>query len=120
MNSPDKLRLVIDLKYVNQHLLTQKFICEGLQLVPALFNQGEFFFTADLKSGYHHVDIHNEHWTYLGSEKEVFLLGVLPFGLATASMLYLHEAPSETMAFYGDLPSKVYGKMREKSTDCAV
>ena len=43
----------------------QKFKYEGLNLVPQMFDKGEHF-TFDLKSGYHHVDIHIVFWTYLG------------------------------------------------------
>ena len=57
-NDKGKQRLVIDLRYVNQYLPVQKFKYEGLNLVPQLFRKEDFFFTFDLKSGYHHIDIH--------------------------------------------------------------
>lgn len=40
----------------------------------------------DLKSGYHHVDINEEHWRYLGFywKKQFYVFKVLPFGLSTA------------------------------------
>ena len=31
-----------------------------------LFQSGYFFFTFDLKSGYHHIEIFPDHWQYLG------------------------------------------------------
>lgn len=40
-------------------------------------------------AGYHHIDIHKEHWRYLGflwalnSSVEYYVFCVLPFGLAT-------------------------------------
>lgn len=44
-----------------QFLPDHKFIkYEGLELVPTLFNCGGFFTTFDLKSDYHHVDIHED------------------------------------------------------------
>ena len=55
-----------------------------------LFKSGDYAFTFDLKSGYHHVYIHEKHWTYLGfqwqfgSKLQYFVFRVLPFGLATA------------------------------------
>ena len=51
-------------------------------------------FTFDLKSGYHHVDIHKEHWKYLGfawvegPNTKYYVFCVLPFGLATTPYLF--------------------------------
>ena len=60
---------MLDLRYINQYLLTQKFKYEGLDLVPTLFERNDHFFTFDLKSGYHHVDIHEDCWTFSWNEK---------------------------------------------------
>ena len=93
-NSKGKLRLVLDLRHVNQFLWKEKFKYEGLELVPQLFKRGEYFFTFDLKSGYHHVDINSEFWTYLGfswssgSSRRWYTFRVLPFGLATACYVF--------------------------------
>ena len=65
-NAKGKLRLVIDLRYVNQFLIQCKFKYEGLDLISSLFRQGDFVFSFDLKSGYHHVDIHEDSQPYLG------------------------------------------------------
>ena len=65
-NTKGKLRLVIDLRYVNQFLNQYKFKYEGLDLISSLFRKGDFVFTFDFKSGYHHVDIHEELQPYLG------------------------------------------------------
>ena len=65
-NSKGKQRLVLDLRYINQFLPDRKFKYEGLSLVPSLFCRGDFFATFDLKSGYHHIDIHEDSWPYLG------------------------------------------------------
>ena len=93
-NVSGKKRLVIDLRYVNQFLRLQKFKYEGLPLVPQLFNKGEFFVTFDLKSGYHHVDIHPTGWKYLGfswgtgDQRQFYVFRVLPFGLASACYVF--------------------------------
>ena len=50
-NASGKQRLVLDLRYVNQFLPDHKFKYKGLELVPTLFNCGNFFTTCDLKSG---------------------------------------------------------------------
>ena len=66
VTNTSKQRLVIDLRYVNQYLRQQKFKYEGLNVIAPLFKQGDFMITFDLKSGYHHVDIHQDYWPYLG------------------------------------------------------
>ena len=47
-NTKEKLRLVIDLRYVNQSLIQCKFKYEGIDLVPSLFRKGDFVFSFDL------------------------------------------------------------------------
>ena len=48
----------------------------------------------DLKSGYHHVDIHTDCWPYLGFSQVVqkvcrfYMFTVLPFGLSTARYVF--------------------------------
>ena len=67
---------------------------EGLNKVSQLFSKGDFFISFDLKSGYHHVDIHKDCWPYLGfpsgsgSEKKCFTFKVLLFGLASACYVF--------------------------------
>ena len=94
INARGKKRLVLDLRYVNQFILMSKFKYEGLNVVPQLFSKGDFFITFDLKSGYHHVDIHDDCWSYLGfswgsgPNKKYFMFKVLPFGLASACYVF--------------------------------
>ena len=93
-NAKGKQRLVIDLRYINQFLPERKFKYEGLNLIPLLFSSGDFFTTFDLKSGYHHVDIHRGSWPYLGffwgvgHGRKWFMFRVLPFGLSTACYVF--------------------------------
>ena len=51
--------------------------------------------TFDLKSGYHHVDINQDCWPYLGfswygpwQHRQFFMFQVLPFGLSTACYVF--------------------------------
>ena len=94
-NSRGKKRLVIDLRSINELLPKQKFKYEGLNLIPHICSQGDYFFSFDLKSGYHHVDIHPDCWTYLGfswamsgGQRRFFMFRVLPFGLSTACYVF--------------------------------
>lgn len=94
VNSQRKKWLVLDLRYVNQFVLVSKFKYEGLNIAPQLFFKGDHFFTLDLKSGYHHVDIHEDCWSYLGfswgsgSARKWYAFKVLPFGLASACYVF--------------------------------
>ena len=94
VNARGKKRLVLDLRYVNQFILLTKFKYEGLNIIPQLFCKGDYFITFDLKSGYHHVDVHKDCWQYLGFSwgtgpaRKWFAFRVLPFGLASACYVF--------------------------------
>jgi hypothetical protein len=49
----NKLRLILDLRYLNQLLELTKFKYETIKSVPDLCAPGDFLFMVDLKSGYH-------------------------------------------------------------------
>ena len=89
-NSQGKLRLVLNLRYLNQYLWVDKFKYEDLRTAMQLFQRGDYLFSFDLKSGYHHISIFEPHWKFLGlqweecGEEQFFMFTVLPFGLATA------------------------------------
>ena len=94
-NFSGKPPLVLDLRYVNQFLPDGKFKYEGLELIPNLFNSGDFSSTTfDLKSGYHHVDIHEDSRPYLGFSwgngpaRKWYMFRVLPVGLFTACYVF--------------------------------
>ena len=91
---PSKKRLVVNLRHLNSFLWKQKFKYEDLHTALWLFEKGDMAFTFDLKSGYHHVDIHESCWKYLGfrwdiEDKETyFVFKVLPFGLSSACYFF--------------------------------
>lgn len=93
-NSHRKKRLVLKFRYLNQFLLKEKFKYKDLCTAMLTFKKGDYPFTFDFKSGYHHVDIHGKHWTYLwfdwwqGAKTQYYVFTVLPFGLATACYLF--------------------------------
>ena len=95
-NAKGKQRLVIDLRYVNQYQFQCKFKYEGLNVITSLFHQGDYMIAFDLKSGYHHVDIHEDSWSYLGfswSEpggcRQFVYFGFYPLALAQLVMYLL-------------------------------
>ena len=93
-NRIGKKRLVLNLRYLNQFLLKDKFKYEDLRLAMLMVGKNDFMISFDLKSEYHHVDIHKEHWKYLGFAwnngpiVQYYVFCVLPFGLATACYFF--------------------------------
>jgi hypothetical protein len=87
----DKLRLILDLRYVNSlSLKVNSFCYENVKEVSNLCKLHDFLFTVDLKSGYHHVDIHPDFWQFLGFEWQgkYHVFCQLPFGLATTCFVF--------------------------------
>ncbi|XP_041483129.1 uncharacterized protein LOC121429934 [Lytechinus variegatus] len=93
-NNKAKLRMVLDCRHVNPHLFKQKFKYEDAKAVCDVFEKGDFVFTYDLKSAYHHIEIHDDHKEYLGFAwnfngiRRYFVFNVLPFGLSTAGYVF--------------------------------
>ena len=89
-----KLRLIIDLRFLNKHLADSHFSVEDLRLIPDLFDPGCFLFTFDLKDGYHHISIAPEHRKFLGfqwqfrGQARFFVFAALPFGLKPAPFVF--------------------------------
>ena len=85
-----KKRLVINLRYINRFLLKVKFKYEDIRTGLMFFEKGDFLCTFDLKSGYHHVDIHVDSQQFLGCQWEgkFYVFTVLPFGLSTACYVF--------------------------------
>jgi hypothetical protein len=88
---PDKYRLILDLKFLNSLLQITKFRYESIREVANLCQQNDLLFTVDLKSGYHHIDIHRDFWQYLGFQwqGQYYVFTQLPFGLAPACYVLL-------------------------------
>ena len=99
-----KLRLVIDLREVNKYLMKPKFHYENLRSLSEIFEQGFWFFTWDLKSGYHHVDIFRPRQQFLGFTWDDFDGVVRYFTFWFEHRLFLlHQALapfSQTVASY--------------------
>ena len=85
-----KKRLVINLRHLNRFLYKQGFKYEDLRVAMLLFQNGDYLFSFDLKSGYHHVNVADIHQKYLGFswKDKYFVFTVLPFGLCTACYLF--------------------------------
>ena len=62
-----KFRLVLDLsRSVNPFVQRFKFKYEGLATLSSMLNRNDWFFTFDIESGYHHIDINCDYLKFLG------------------------------------------------------
>ena len=86
-NANRKRRLVINLKYLNRFVLKEEFKYEDIR---TLLSIGDYMTSFDLKSGYHHIDIHKDSQEFLGFEWKgrYFVFTVLPFGLSSACYVF--------------------------------
>ena len=62
----NKLRMVVDCRYVNASIVTPKFKQEGIKSVAEQILEGDQLISVDLENGFHHVDMIPEHWQYSG------------------------------------------------------
>ena len=71
------------------------FRCENVSTAGELLNAGDFMFSFDLKSGYHHVENFpgcrqylSFSWTFSSGQNRYFHFVVLPFGISPAPYLF--------------------------------
>ena len=94
----EKKRLILDLRYVNKFLRKMHIKYEDWKTAMSYFTQGAYMFSFDLKSGYHHIEIFEEHQTYLGFSwkhsstncTKSYVFTVLPFGLSSTPHIFRH------------------------------
>ena len=94
-NSAGKKRLILDLIYISEHLYKDKIKLDDWKCFENYLEHTDgYAFKFDFKSGYHHVDMFEEHQTYLGFSWKInnilkfFVFTVLPFGLLTATFVF--------------------------------
>ena len=88
--------MVIDLsRSVNPYVKHDQSKYENLVTLSGMFKVGYWFFTFDIESGYHHIDIHPSSRKFLGfsfvwSDGRVryFVFNVLPFGLSSVCYVF--------------------------------
>ena len=89
-----KLRLILDLSYLNQFISVPKFKYEDIRSVRDLSEKRYYSFKFDIKSGYHHINILEAHQKYLAfawdfeGVTKYFVFTVLVFGLASAPFVF--------------------------------
>ena len=90
-----KKRLILDLRYVNKHLIKQRVEYEDWKIALSYFQKGAFMISFDLQGSYHHIDICPDQtflgfaWKFSSDTKfRYFVFTVLPFGLASAPFIF--------------------------------
>ena len=92
-----KKRLILDVSFLNQYLWKEKIKFDDWKVFEDFIDSDSeaYLFKFDLKSGYHHVDIHRDHqkflgfsWSFKNEPKRYFLYSVLPFGLSSGPLIF--------------------------------
>ena len=88
------LRLIVDLRYINQHV--RKYTCryEGLQSLRSLAKQGYHMVSFDLQDAYQCVSIHEPDRQFLSFcvNGEYFVCSALPFGYTNSPYVFTKVA----------------------------
>ena len=100
--------LVINLNYLNQFVQKEKFRYEDVRTLLQVAKQGDGLVAFDLRSRYHHIDIHSDSQTFLGFcwEGKYYKFTVLPFGLSSACFVLTKVMC--LLVKYGDVGSDLY------------
>jgi hypothetical protein len=82
----DKLRMILDARYINEHINIPSFKYEGLESIHELAQRNDYMIVTDYSRGYHHIDLHPTFFTFFGFEWRGvhYTYTSLPFGLASA------------------------------------
>lgn len=90
INKQGKKRLILDLRKVNKLVWKDSFTFEDWKVGLEYFEKDAFCFKYDLSKGYYHIDIFEEHQTYLGFSVngKYYVYTVLAFGLSSAPFIF--------------------------------
>ncbi|XP_072042758.1 uncharacterized protein [Amphiura filiformis] len=89
-----KKRLILDLRMVNKFIRKQSVKFEDMRTALLFLRKGGSMFKFDLKSGYHHIEIHPMHRKFLGfswnlnGKVRYFRFSCLAFGLSSAPFIF--------------------------------
>ena len=85
----NKFRLILELSRLNEYMVFPKFKYDSIKQLTEVFDSHDLLFSAYLKDGYWHCDLHVARFTYMCFEWEV-LLCCAPFRLCTC-VLGIHQ-----------------------------
>jgi hypothetical protein len=92
VNAEGKLRLIYDARYVNSYVCYQKkFKMEELHRQGRhIFAEQQFGSVLDISSAFHHIEVNEAFWEFLGFEFEgvTYWWKSLPFGLTSAPRVF--------------------------------
>jgi hypothetical protein len=86
----DKVRLVVDMRKINQLGIKRHFKMEGIPTLKDLITKKDYSISFDLKDAYNHIPLHPSLQSYLGicwNSKTYRYLG-MPFGLMDAPRVF--------------------------------
>ena len=86
----NRLRLVIDLRKLNEHIQTPSFKYEDINIVLDQIQQGDKLISLDLRNGFQHVLVHPADRNLLGFRWQNiwYRFCVLPFGLSCSPYFF--------------------------------
>jgi len=86
----DKLRLIINMRYVNRHLVRKVFKFEGLRDLSDILEPEDWLLSYNLTSGYYHCPLRQSSKTYFGIfwDGTWYQYNCLPFGLSVAPYVF--------------------------------
>ena len=94
VQSNGKKRLILDLRFVNLHVLKQSVKYEDMRTALMYVEENSLMFSFDLHAAYHHIEMFYPHTEFLGfswivgGEQKFFKFLVLPFGLKSAPYIF--------------------------------
>ena len=85
--------LVIECRHINPHLHKYRFKHEDDKIAREKFDVGDFIFSSDLKSAYHHIEIFEELQQYFDfarfeGEIRYLVFAFLPFGFSIVGYIF--------------------------------
>jgi hypothetical protein len=85
-----KIRVILNLKPLNQFLIYEHFKMEHINFVTDLVEPGDWFSSIDLSDAYFSISIHKNHWKYLRFNwgKHLFQYKVMVFGASVAPRIF--------------------------------
>ena len=99
--SEGRFRLIINTRYVNEHMVKTQFKFEGPKDLADMAEKWDHVVSFDLTSGYYHVELHPHTRTYTGFEwkDRYYYYNYFPFGFATSPWVF-SEVTRELVMFW--------------------
>lgn len=88
--TPGEFRVVVDLRYLNEHQLVPRFKQDGLGAVKEIARKGDWATKVDMKDGFNHLLMKVQHRRFLGFEweKRYFRYRCMTFGSSSSPYIF--------------------------------